>query len=178
MDVGQEYHNTSGTIAPKVDTRANGGYVMCVGSLVNGRPHTFLTGYELDSSPDKWNTLPQWVLDALNERKPSVKASSADEGACEGGRNDYLTRFGGGLRRIGCTEGEILAAMLARNASRCNTPLPEDEVRQITRHLLNYDPDQISEMLIEGVEPSNRANVAADQQVALHLSAKLRSPTD
>ncbi|MEU8350287.1 bifunctional DNA primase/polymerase [Streptomyces sp. NPDC048845] len=55
---GSRLRNTAGKLAPKVDTRAHGGYVVAAGSIVNGRPYTVT----LDTEPAP---LPSWLAELL-----------------------------------------------------------------------------------------------------------------
>ncbi|MGW3691477.1 bifunctional DNA primase/polymerase [Streptomyces sp. NPDC005125] len=57
--------NTAGFLAPPIDTRAWGGYVVAPGSTVNGHPYEVL-----DAAPVA--PLPKWLLDAL---KPVERAT-------------------------------------------------------------------------------------------------------
>ena len=58
---GVRLRNTAGTLAPHVDTRAEGGYVVAPGTVLPGG------GYELvdDTDPPE---LPAWLVQALSER--------------------------------------------------------------------------------------------------------------
>ena len=58
----------------------------------------------------------------------------------QGERNAGLLRLGGSLRRKGAGRDELLAALHAANASRCQPPLPEAEVVALVDSLLRYDP--------------------------------------
>ena len=56
----------------------------------------------------------------------------------EGGRNDGLTRYGGGMRRGGASHVEIEQKLLQENMRRCRPPLPENEVRKIAASVARY----------------------------------------
>jgi putative DNA primase/helicase len=56
----------------------------------------------------------------------------------QGGRNTFLTRNAGRLRRIGLESEEIEAALLKLNQARCQPPLPADEVARIARSISRY----------------------------------------
>ncbi|MYY05022.1 MULTISPECIES: bifunctional DNA primase/polymerase [unclassified Streptomyces] len=60
-------HNTAGTLAPLVDTRAWGGYVVAAGSIVNGHR------YEADG-PALINPLPSWLKQLLTPTHPQPPA--------------------------------------------------------------------------------------------------------
>lgn len=148
---GANYRNSVNKLAPQVDVRANGGYVLVYPSIVDGKAYTWpLDSNQLDCSPDQLPVPPQWLLDMLDDRKPVVTAEASGVG--EGGRNAYLTQIGGGLRRSGLDEGEILAALLVRNQKN-QPPLDESEVRTIAKSVSNYEPDQIATLMLEGCEP-------------------------
>jgi len=71
---GVQLRNTAGTLAPHVDTRANGGYVVAPGTVLpNG-------GYELvdDTDPPE---LPAWLVQALTAR-PSASLSAPTQRPC------------------------------------------------------------------------------------------------
>ncbi|HWH15306.1 MAG TPA: bifunctional DNA primase/polymerase [Miltoncostaeaceae bacterium] len=57
-----------------------------------------------------------------------------------GRRNDSLFGLGCAMRRWGCAEETIHAALRAENALRCKPPLHEDEVTLIVRSLRRYKP--------------------------------------
>ena len=67
--------------------------------------------------------------------RPNAKASG---NITEGGRNDSLASLAGTMRRKGMESASIEAALLAENRSRCNPPLPDDEVRTIARSVSRY----------------------------------------
>ena len=71
---GVRLRNTAGTLAPHVDTRADGGYVVAPGTILpNG-------GYELvdDTDPPE---LPAWLVQALTAR-PAAALSAPPERPC------------------------------------------------------------------------------------------------
>ncbi|MGY4907115.1 bifunctional DNA primase/polymerase [Streptomyces sp. 900116325] len=61
-------HNTAGTLAPLVDTRAWGGYVVAAGSVVNGRRYTV-------GGPALINPLPPWLKQGLLPPHPQAAAT-------------------------------------------------------------------------------------------------------
>jgi len=83
------------------------------------------------------------------DEKPKGKAAPLAEIVREGGRNRSLFQEAAALRGRNYDEPQILAALEALN-SRCDPPLPHDEVRQIARSASRYDaaaqtfaPDQL-----------------------------------
>lgn len=75
---GVALRNTAGTLAPSIDTRAAGGYVVAPGTaLPNG-------GYELadDTDPPE---LPGWLVQALSQRPPASLSAPHDSGCTDVG---------------------------------------------------------------------------------------------
>jgi len=71
---GVRLRNTAGTLAPHVDTRAEGGYVVAPGTILpNG-------GYELldDTNPPE---LPAWLVQALTERPAAAHSAPTERPA-------------------------------------------------------------------------------------------------
>ncbi|MGW1179769.1 bifunctional DNA primase/polymerase [Streptomyces drozdowiczii] len=62
-----QLHNTAGTLAPLVDTRAWGGYVVAAGSTVNGHPYA-------TDGPALINPLPDWLKQLLIPAHPQPPA--------------------------------------------------------------------------------------------------------
>lgn len=124
---------SAGAVAPGLDVRGDGGYVILPGSRrEDGAEYTVVR----DSAPVH---APQWLLD-LTGSKPSRPLPS-DGPIPEGGRNSELTRQGGALRKVGMSAEHILDALRAINATRCNPPLDDEEVIQIARSVARYAPD-------------------------------------
>ncbi|MGW1027814.1 bifunctional DNA primase/polymerase [Streptomyces sp. NPDC002577] len=117
-------HNTAGTLAPLVDTRAHGGYVVAAGSVVDG------TRYATDGSA-LLRPLPGWLMALLVPPHPVNRPASTPtpvtgrstryaeaalrhEGAAvarahEGGRNTALLRAARALGRF-VASGELSRA--------------------------------------------------------------------
>ncbi|MFD9503933.1 bifunctional DNA primase/polymerase [Streptomyces sp. NPDC060035] len=63
-------HNTASTLAPLVDTRAWGGYIVAAGSVINGHR------YEVDG-PALINPLPGWLMQSLVPAHPNTVRTNA-----------------------------------------------------------------------------------------------------
>jgi putative DNA primase/helicase len=124
-------------VAPKLDVKAAGGYVVAPPTLgANGKP------YEWIVSPDDsdFANPPAWLLQLLERRKRNGAAPPVGDRIPSGQRNKELTSLAGSMRRRGMGEAEILAALQVANERRCVPPLDATEVEGIARSVARYDP--------------------------------------
>lgn len=155
---GADIRSKAGVIAPGVDQRGNGGYVIVPPSTHPSGVqyqwrYTILDDLEIE--PSRPADAPPWLILAAMERSRIVPADSSrdmhtrgreqrnkeqsGEGPIgEGQRNDELARKAGAMRRVGFTESEILAALLKLNADRCTPPLDRAEVEKIAASIAKY----------------------------------------
>lgn len=141
-----EIRNSAKLVAPGIDIRGEGGYVVAPGSV-----HPSGSVYNI-----KWD-LPiaeaeQWILDLILSRRPKgqaeasgsalvVVADSSQAEASKGIRNSTLTMLAGGMRRKAMAYESIAAALLEENQKRCKPPLGQDEVLSIACSVSKYAPD-------------------------------------
>ncbi|MGD9646980.1 MAG: bifunctional DNA primase/polymerase [Pirellulales bacterium] len=152
--VGKSYGPTIGQLAPHVDTRADGSYIVVAPSVVDGKPYAWVPGSELDCRPEQLAEPPAWLLDALDKPRGNLESSRSEtpgeaNAIPSGQRNGTLTRLAGVLRRQGMSQGEIEAALLVTNRTRCNPPLPDDEVKTIAWSVARYEPDALTVAIVE-----------------------------
>lgn len=76
------------------------------------------------------------------ERKARAPVLTEGQRIPEGERDNTLTSLAGSMRRRGMTEEEIFASLKAVNETRCDPPLPEDQVRKVARSVAGYEPDE------------------------------------
>ena len=145
--------DNAGKLAPGVDVKGDGGYVMLPPSLhPDGSVYEWeLSSHIADVPPPP---CPAWLAERLAAggeatRHGGTGAASDGNVIPEGQRNDALARLAGGMRRMGMAEPEILAALAQTNDNRCNPPLSQAEVSRITASIARYEPDQITVALIE-----------------------------
>ena len=150
---GMTLRNSVSRLAPGVDTRANGGYVVVAPSCIGDGQYTWVEGHELppiDQLPEP----PLWLLEALEAQdQPSSgrELVELNQGEiAEGSRNHTLFHRACAMRRTGWQETEIDAALQEANRQRCVPPLPEWEVRQIAQSVCRYEPNQIAVAMAEG----------------------------
>lgn len=136
--------NSASKVGPGIDVRGHGGYVCVEGSNVNGRGYAFQDWDPLLDVAPELPVAPKWLLDrAFGKPAPDKGRPPPPAGAIvEGGRNDFLSREAGKLRRIGTAQSALEAALHAINQERCRPPLSEREVANIARSIARYDPER------------------------------------
>ena len=91
----------------------------------------------------------------------------------EGQRNDFLFKLAAAMRRYGCNQGTIEAALLSDNAQRCDPPLLDDEVKNIAASASRYKPIRPnSDPMNTGLDESNAVFCPID------IGALLRAPPE
>lgn len=134
---GHNIRNTTG-IAPGVDVRANGGYVVGYPSKLANNPK----GYEWEATsypnqvpvaplPDAWE---KWLI----ERCARFEAPSK---AVKGTRNDTVFRYAASLRAQNYPPEVIREKMGTYNAEHCDPPLDDRELGTIHSSVLRYPPN-------------------------------------
>lgn len=123
--------NTSSKLAPGIDTRGVGGYVVCPPSKIAEGEYRW--GGPVDSPLAE---LPEAVLVALETHKP--KSTKGNAAVSEGSRNDTLFRLGCSLKARGLPDAAILADLLTVNKTQCSPPLSTNEVSQIWKSIQRY----------------------------------------
>ena len=122
------------TLGPGIDVKSpTDGYVLV-------SPSTHVSGgiYQWRQSLDVSITeLPPWL--ASKSQSPNL-GKEAHAVVFKGGRNSYLTRLAGVMRRGGVSRLAIEAALIVENDQRCNPPLPTKEVEGIARSIARYEP--------------------------------------
>jgi hypothetical protein len=153
--LGKSWRCTEGRLAPKVDTRADGGYIVAPPSVVNGgAAYQWAHGRELEVSPAGLPEPPAWLAVLLDQlaAEASTAVSLTAIGANQipkGQRNATLARLAGNMRRVGMGQAEIAAALLRTSADRCDPPLAPREVERIAASISRYAPDEVAVALAE-----------------------------
>lgn len=131
--------------APGLDIRTEGGYVVAAPSI-----HPEGGEYQ-NTGAGGYNKFPP-ALKMMLEKPVHTPTASEDGDVIEGGRNDYLTKMAGALRRLGLEESAMLAALLDHNETKCSPPLPIREVEMIANSISRYAPEEDA---LKSLQPSS-----------------------
>ncbi len=154
---GAAWRCTQSVLAPNVDTRANGGYIVVPPSSRPDGDYAWVPGMELDHV-DQLPEPPHWLVSLLNQHAEQSHSNatsdkstipSAANSIPAGQRNATLARLAGAMRRVGMSQPEILAALEKANADRCVPALAAREVQLIASSVARYEPDLVSVALAE-----------------------------
>jgi len=154
---GKAWRSTAGRLAPHVDTRADGGYIVVPPSVLSGgKAYQWSEGMALDEPPENLPEPPTWIVEQLDglatssPTSPRVAVRPADSNQIPSGqRNATLVRLAGAMRRVGMSHGEIGAALQRANADRCVPPMAEAEVDRIASSVALYEPDHVAVAMAE-----------------------------
>lgn len=126
-------------IAPGLDIRSAGGYVVAPPSVIDGKGYAW-QGWDTVSEP-QIAPCPPWLLQLIQQR-PALKAATTleqgDDTIPEGARNAALTSIAGKLRSAGLTGDEIATALQPINERRCLPPLDDSEIASIACSVARY----------------------------------------
>ncbi|MDC0067656.1 bifunctional DNA primase/polymerase [Gammaproteobacteria bacterium] len=124
---------SAGLIAPGIDTRGEGGYVVWWAAH----------GKEAVGDLDSLTEPPTWLMRQLQaaRRDAPQKIDNSALICKEGQRNTGLASLAGNLRRAGMNEQQILKQLTTFNEDSCLPPLQISEVEGIARSISRYEPE-------------------------------------
>ena len=161
---GKSWKCSTSKLAPGVDVRTDGGYIVAAPSAIEEGLYRWGEGLELGDPLDQLPDPPAWLvaeLDVLvapesngaahgSPTSAQVAARDAEANAIPSGqRNATLARLAGTMRRVGMGRPEIAAALHQTNRTRCEPPLADAEVDRIAGSVARYAPDAVARALAE-----------------------------
>jgi hypothetical protein len=130
-------HNSAGKIAPGIDVRGDGSYVLAPPSV---HPSGRVYAWSVDCA-NTFAAAPDWLLNKIapspgNGAPPAATASATwcellRDGVDEGKRNDSVARLAGFLLRRHIDALVAFEILSAWNVARCRPPLPDDEIAAV-----------------------------------------------
>lgn len=156
---GAIWTSNSSRIAPKVDIRANGGYILAAPSITDNGTYKWVEGMGLDCSPEKLPLPPEWLLNVIEDSSKNKQRLRISGAIHKGERNSLLFRLGCSMRRTGLEEQEILGALEVVNQTRCEPQIGQKELEKIAQSCCRYEPDEITSALVFGMEMVGKSYV-------------------
>jgi hypothetical protein len=136
MPATGDIRNSAGKIAPHIDVRGTGGYVLAPPSIhPSGRRYC----WSVDSAHTLANA-PTWLLERLTDTPQRRVDPAALKGDVqEGQRNDRIARLAGHLLRHRVHPHMATELLLAWNMQHCLPPLSDNEVLQTIDSIANCE---------------------------------------
>ena len=132
----------AGDIAEGVDHRADGGYIVAPGSVIDGKYYRELPNRALVAR-SQLPQLPPALVEALTRTKAPSEASGTTLGKInEGQRHDFLAKEAGRLSGCGISEAAILAALREINKERCTPPQDDEDLQRLARDFAKKDEQE------------------------------------
>jgi hypothetical protein len=128
-------------LAPGIDVRARGGYVLAPGSRIDNKEYTVLVNEEIADCPD-WlfamlkpartrssNRAPLKGIDPERAEKRAIEYLTALKEVTEGGRNDAAFKAAAKVKNLGCDQSACVPLMLEHWP--CVPMLDTDELQTV-----------------------------------------------
>ena len=146
---GDVIRNSTSRLAPGIDIRGDGGYVVAAPSVhPNGKRYEWV----VEASETPLADMPDWMIAALKDTPAKDIPIVANGKIYNGGRNNTLASMAGSMRARGFDEDAIFQALVTHNNAHCVPPLTDGEVLIIARSISRYEPKQKPVVSISSVK--------------------------
>ena len=131
-----------------VDIRCDGSYIVAPPSIhPNGRRYEWETAPEdmpvADATAEVYGFIDHVTRNGGgSEDRPKTDAFKMPDEIFEGERNNVMFQYGCSLREKGRNDEEIFVALVGANLLHCKPPLPESEIKSISKSACKYEPGQ------------------------------------
>ena len=147
-----------------VDVRAEGGYVVAAGSVINGEPYEWAVSIEdVDIQSEEDDVWVSYLFDEIRKGSGENKPFHLSDRIEQGKRNETLYKMACSMQGKGNSDRAILAAVLAENNERCNPPLPEDEVKKIVKSALTKEKGKLPDSQQGEEQPFSQPSAPASK---------------
>ena len=168
---GIEIRNSASRLAPGIDVRGDGGYVVGAGSIHPNGNH-----YEWVVKPSQvpLAKMPEWMIATLRDTSPSALPVSSNGIVANGSRNTYLTQMAGSMRRKGFSEDAMYQALLVDNREKCSPPLSDGEVLVIARSISRYTPKDEPQI----AQQQTKTPITVIEEIEAEIREREKNPVD
>lgn len=136
---GANVRNSASRIAPGLDIRGQGGYVVAPPSV-----HASGARYEINELAIPPVPCPEWLVSLIRVANAGqTRHSEPEVGAVleHPNRHPHLCSLAGTMHKRGMEPAAIEAALLAENAAKCSPPLSEERVKALAHDISTRYPN-------------------------------------